>query len=439
MGLVGIIVISVVMFCAALGAVASLFNAEEGLGKEFLDGLHAIGHIFIPVAGIMISIPYLSRFIEVLVGPTFSAIGADPAMAATSLIAVDMGGYQLADRLAHSKESCTMAMITGYMAGATIVFSIPVGLKLLDKRDHQCMALGIMSGLLSIPIGVLVSCLLIILLHPQIRGTVSTNAVADYNLTMTLPVVFANLAPLAGFVGLLALGLRLIPAAMIKGFMVFGRVMNALITLVFVSATIEYFTGIFYGKGLCTLLFQNWSFDPLIADFGQIESKSRAGQALENQDVTRALEVAGYIGLMLSGAFPMVYLINKYLSKVTARLGTTLGLEPAGAAGILATLANIIAMFRLVRGMRPRDKVLNIAFAVCAAFLFGDHLAFTANFQPNLILPVVAGKLAGGVSGLCLAHYLAVPTALKLELRELEEGRRSGRKAANTGQGLAVV
>src|SRR4029077_18394247 len=140
MAIVGMVVISVVMFCAALGAVASIYDPERGLGKEFLDGLHAIGHIFIPTAGIMASIPYLSRFIRVLVGPLVLAIGADPAMAATSLLAVDMGGYQLADRLAQSRESWTMAMVTGYMAGATIIFSIPVGLKLLDKRDHKYMA-----------------------------------------------------------------------------------------------------------------------------------------------------------------------------------------------------------------------------------------------------------------------------------------------------------
>src|SRR5262249_1108654 len=271
MGCVGIVVISVVMFCAGLGALASLFDAESGLGKEFLDGLHAIGHIFVPVAGIMASIPSLSRCISALAGPTFSAIGADPAMAATSLIAVDMGGYQLADRLAASRESWTMAMIAGYMAGATIVFSIPVGLKLLDKRDHKYMALGIMSGLLSIPIGILVSCVALILLHPQIRGVVSTNAAAHYTLQLTLPALFLNLSPLAGFVGLLAVGLGLFPEAMIKGFFVFGKAMNALFTLVFFSSTIEYFTAIFYGEGLFTFLFQNWGFDPLIADFGQIE------------------------------------------------------------------------------------------------------------------------------------------------------------------------
>ena len=35
---------------------------------------------------------------------------------------------------------------------ATIVFSIPVGLVLLDKKDHPYMALGVLSGMLSIPI-----------------------------------------------------------------------------------------------------------------------------------------------------------------------------------------------------------------------------------------------------------------------------------------------
>lgn len=47
-------------------------------------------------------------------------------------------------------------------------------------------------------------------------------------------------------------------------------------------------------------------------------------------------------------------------------------------ASLLAAVlhANILAMFRLIRDMPPKDKVLNIAFAVCAALTFGDHLAY---------------------------------------------------------------
>lgn len=84
--------ISVVRLCAVAGALAALFNSEQGLGKEFLDGLHAIGYIFVPVAGIMASVPRLSQLVRTVAGPVYATMGADPAMAATTFLAVDMGG-----------------------------------------------------------------------------------------------------------------------------------------------------------------------------------------------------------------------------------------------------------------------------------------------------------------------------------------------------------
>ena len=68
--------------------------------------------------------------------------------------------------------------------------------------------------------------------------------------------------------------------------------------------------------------------------------------------------------------------------------------------------------------MQAKDKVLAIAFAVCAAFTFGDHLAFTANFQPTIILPLMLGKLLGGAAGFMLALWLSVPKAQELASRE---------------------
>lgn len=396
MSVVGTAVIALIMLCAAIGAVASIRDPDHGLGKEFLEGLHSIGHIFIPVAGIMASIPLLSLFADSVFGPLLSLVGADPAIAATSLIAVDMGGYQLADRLAGSPESWIMAMMVGYMAGATIVFSIPVGLALVDKQDHKYLALGVLSGILSVPVGVLISSVVIALTDPLVRAAPTTEGASTVQLDLGVAAIGLNLIPLVVFVGLIAFGLRLFPNAMIRGFMLFGRLLDAAIKLVLVGCIIEYFTQAFSST-------VGWNFDPIIAD---------------DEDRFRALEVAGYIGIMLAGAFPMVYLIQKYLSKPVNRLGELAGLEGPGAAGILASLANILAMFRLVREMRPQDKVLNIAFAVCAAFLFGDHLSFTANFQPNLIPAVMLGKLGGGVFALLLAYRLSVPKALELARQE---------------------
>ena len=118
----------------------------------------------------------------------------------------------------------------------------------------------------------------------------------------------------------------------------------------------------------------------------------------------------------------MVYLIRKYFSKPLEAVGGKLGMSAVGSAGLLATCANILAMFALVRYMPPKDKVVNISFAVCAAFLLGDHLSFTANFQPTIILPVILGKLLAGVIAIGFAFWLSVPAAKKLELQDRKAG-----------------
>lgn len=395
MSIIGDVIIYIIMVCAVIGAFAYIKNEESGLGQEFIEGLHSIGPIFIPVAGIMAAIPYLSAFIKVVFGPLFAAVGADPAIAATTFIAVDMGGYQLAEVLAQSKEGWLMAMVVGYMSGATIVFSIPVGLTMLAKKDHKYMALGVMAGLLSIPIGVFTTCSIMSVFDLAVRGMISANAESTYVVMLTFKAIFMNLLPLTVFCVLLAIGLKVMPNKMIKGFLIFGRSMSVSLTLVLVFSVVEYFTGAF------SKIFGSWGFDPIIAD---------------EADQFRALEIAGYIGIMLCGAFPMVYLIKKYLAKPMDIIGRKIGLESTGAAGILAAAANILAMFRLIGDMRPKDKVLCIAFSVCAAFMFGDHLAFTANFQPNMILPVLSGKLVGGISGFLLAYLLSVPAVKALEV-----------------------
>ena len=401
MEMIGTVIVYIIMACAIAGAFASIKNPEEGLGKEFMSGLHAVGHIFVPAAGIMASIPYLTWFISKFIGPIFNSIGADPAIAATTILASDMGGYQLAEALKVTNEGWIMALIVGFMSGATIVFSIPMGLAMLDKRDHKYMALRIMSGVLTIPIGAFIASVLVVLFNTDVRDVISTTATSNYEFAISYLQIFINLLPLLIFVVLIAVGLKFVPRIMINGFMIFGRVMDAAIKLVLVFSIVEVFTGIF------TKIFGVWGFDPIMAD---------------KADQFRALETAGYIGIMLAGAFPMIYLIRKYLGTPLEAAGKKIGLSPEGSAGLLATVANILAMFSLVRYMRPKDKVINIAFAVCAAFLLGDHLSFTANFQPNIILPVILGKLSAGIIAIIIAYKLSVPTALKLEKQDREAG-----------------
>lgn len=401
MELIGTVVVYIIMACAVAGCIASVVKPESELGQQFVAGIDSIGPIFLPVAGIMASAPYLTAFVSSVFGPAYSALGADPAMAATTFIAVDMGGYQLADALAQTRESWIMAMVTGYMAGATIVFTIPVALKMLEKKDRKYLALGVMSGLLAIPVGVLVASAIIALSDPVIREMVSTNAEASYQLALSWGTIGLNLVPLVIVCVALALGLKFKPDAMIKGFIVFGRVMESALKIVFVLAVVEYFTG------LLTTLFGGFGLDPIIAD---------------EEDIFRALEVSGAIGMMLCGAFPMVWFIKRDLAKPLAALGGAVGLSSEATTGLLAASANVLAALAMVKDLRAKDKVIVMAFAVCCAFLFGDHLSFTANFQPTLIVPVLVGKLVAGVCAIAFAYLLAVKKAEELEEEDLRLG-----------------
>ena len=72
----------------------------------------------------------------------------------------------------------------------------------------------------------------------------------------------------------------------------------------------------------------------------------------------------------------------------------------------MATLANSIATFSMVKDMDQRGKVVNTAFAVSAAFVFGDHLGFTAGFAPEMLPAVILGKLTGGIAAVAVALFL---------------------------------
>ena len=114
----------------------------------------------------------------------------------------------------------------------------------------------------------------------------------------------------------------------------------------------------------------------------------------------------GAIAIVLAGAFPLVYVITRALRKPLLKMGKLLGINDTAAAGLIASLANSIATFRMVEDMDSRGKVVNIAFAVSAAFVFGDHLGFTAGFAPELLPAVILGKLAGGISAVAVAILL---------------------------------
>ena len=150
------ILIAVMAAFAALGALDRIFGNRFGIGKEFEEGILAMGSLAMAMIGVITLAPVLAAVLKPVVVPVFSLLGADPAMFAGSILACDMGGGALAAEMTTDRDAALLGgVLTGSMLGATIVFTIPVAMAILSEEDRRPMAKGILCGIVTIPFGVL--------------------------------------------------------------------------------------------------------------------------------------------------------------------------------------------------------------------------------------------------------------------------------------------
>ncbi|AXJ13831.1 ethanolamine utilization protein EutH [Streptococcus pluranimalium] len=348
------IVIWIITIFMILGGIDYCLGKKFGLGEQFEEGIMAMGALALSMAGIIVIAPLLSDILSPIIVPLYKLIGADPSMFAGTILANDMGGFFLAESMAKDAQIGQFSgAILGAMMGATIVFSIPVSLGIIDKEDQEYLAIGILCGLMSIPFGAF--------LGGVMQG-------------INPLVVIQNLIPIIIVAALVGIGLWKAPQKMISGFKLFGKGVVSLAVFGLVLGGFELLTGV-----------------KLIAS---------------TEKISVAFEVVGTIAVTLAGAYGLVFAINKFFQKPLMKLGNILGMNDVAAAGLVASLANNIAMFQTMKNMDKRGKIINVAFAVCASFTFGDHLGFTAGVAQHLIVPMIVSKLVGGVIGILIALFI---------------------------------
>ena len=348
------ILIAVMAAFALLGAIDRIFGNRFGLGQEFENGILSMGALGLSMIGIIAIAPVLAKLLSPVVVPVYRFLGADPAMFAGTILACDMGGAALAQELTADPEAAMLGgILAGSSLGATIVFTIPVAMGILEEKDRPALAKGVLAGVVTVPVGILVG-----------------------GLVAGFPVikVLRNLIPIVLIGLVIALGLWKAEKAMIKGFGWFGKGVVALITVGLTAAIVKSLTGL-----------------ELIPGMVPIEE---------------GFLTVGAIAIVLAGAFPLVWVLTRLLKKPLLTVGKWLGVNDTAAAGLVATLANSIATFERVKDMDNRGKVVNIAFAVSAAFVFGDHMGFTAGFAPEMLPAMIVGKLVGGVTAVAVALLL---------------------------------
>lgn len=368
---VSTVVMTILAIFVVVGLVDKLRGNKLGYGEPFEMGYHAMGDLAMAVVGIVALSPVLLLLLKPVVTPLYEFFGASPAMF-PSFIALDMGGYALSIQLAGEADWAVgqySGIIVASMLGITICFTVPYALRMMKKEDHHILGLGILIGIVTMPIGCLVGGLLMFFTStPLTLGQLIIN---------TLPVIILAVV--------VALGLWFKRGLMLKIFVVIGKIITFIVTVGPVIAVFQYLTGIRF-----PLFYKMVEFDPVLG-----------GVPLEV-----ALLLVGQIAIVLLGAFPLIHFLNKRLGKAMDLFGNKVGINNQASTGLLTQLASSIPVWSVMDKMNDCGKLFNIAFAVSGSFVLGDVLAFTGGVNREMIFPVIVAKLTAGICAIILVVIL---------------------------------
>ena len=336
-------------FFALLGAIDKIAGNKFRLGTAFEKGLMTAGPLILSMTGMIVLSPVLADALSGALVPLCGKVGIDPSVL-SGFFPVDAGGASMAYNLSEDAPMRAYhGIIVASMLGATICPAIPLSLQMTDKKIHPDVLTGLLCGIATIPLGCMVAGLFV--------GCA------------VLPLL-VNSIPLLVISGLICWGLLKKPQFVVRLFGWIGKLLMAFVLF-----------GLLVG---------------MLAQFGDIHIFKNAAPLSES------FVIVGNIAVILAGVFPLLEILSRLLKKPMAALAKRIGVTDNAVLGFMTNLANSIPVFSMLEDMDKKGRILNMAFAVSAGYVLGDHLAFILSYDRSYALPMVLGKLIGGLAAIAL-------------------------------------
>ncbi len=343
----------VILVFAALAAIDYIIGNRLGLGKEFERAFSLLGNLVLSMVGMIVIAPLLAKWLSPVFSDFYNLFGLDPSIIPASLFANDMGGATLATEVAVNEGIGRFnALVVSSMMGCTVSFTVPFALGAVKKENHKTMLRGLLCGIVTIPIGCLMSGLIC--------------GIGIYSLLL-------NLLPLVLLSAIISVSLLLAPDICIKVFKVLGIAIRTIIIIGLMAGVLNFLCGKEIVKGLAPI---------------------------EN-----GVMICFNAAVVMAGMLPIVFIASKALAKPLNILGRRLSISETSTMGFFSTLAVSFVTFGNMNKMDKKGIMLNSAFAVSGAFVFTDHLAFTMAFDKDFLPYVIVGKLVSGVFSIILAAF----------------------------------
>ena len=120
--------------------------------------------------------------------------------------------------------------------------------------------------------------------------------------------------------------------------------------------------------------------------------------------INEALRIVFQMSIIVSGSLVFCEIVLRKFSKQIEKIGEILQIDKYSVMGIILSFGTSIAMLPLFSKMNRKGKILNAAFSLSGAFVFGGQLGFIAGVNPGSITWFVVVKLVVGIAGLLIAN-----------------------------------
>lgn len=322
-----------------------------GLGNKFKEGMLSMGPIAISMVGIYSISPFIGEVIGFLLTPLSNFIGIDASIFPSMFLAIDMGALGIAEGLSSSIEMYWISgVIIASTLGATISFSIPLALGIIDKKYLEDLITGLLYGIMTLP------------LAPIVAGIF---------LGVDIKFLLFNMLPIIIFAVALGFCMNKFKHKTVDVFIKLGKLIQIVSIL-----------------GL------------LILGFLSIVGAEPVGKILP---IDEALSVVGKIAIFLGGAYPLISFITEKFSKVLSKIGKKIDIDEFSIAAFLGTLASNIILFQGFDKMSSKGRIALTAFSVSGAFVIGGQLGFVSLKTPEIINIYIVSKVVAGIAAMLVA------------------------------------
>lgn len=363
--------IAILLLCTMVGLIDKVIGGRFGLAEEFDRGMTMMGSLSLTMVGIYCFAVMLGRALSVLLQTV--SLPFDPTILVSSVLAVDMGAYSIADTLCTDPaQKIFTGVILASTLGCTISFSLPIALGSVEQRDAKTLMTGMVYGIIATPAALIVG------------GLMSGLGLSSF---------ISHLLPVLIICAILGLYIFYGGEKAVAIFQKVGKAINILAIVLFALVVIQIYFDI------PQLVF----VDPAL--------------------IGEALIIVFKISVVVCGSFILSNLILRKFMHPILSLARRIHVNEFAIIGMLLNLITSVSMFSIFGKMDKRGQLMNAAAAVTTGFVFGGQLAFVSSVNNDAVLPFIVAKLVGGLVSVIIAILVSPPYNPQSVAEELAAAR----------------